>query len=382
MYNVQLEKFCREFELGELISSFLFPKGMSNRTYYVETNVGKFVIKALSPHCSGNESKRNSLEASESIAKIIEDNGIPAISAKEIQGRLLNELEGQWYMVFDFFDGNMYLHQEITIENCRQVGKTLAQMHTIDSYKQLDRRYRIRNYNYGPKKSESKNWKKIHKKLENRERKPTWLPNFNEQMDDINAMHRIGAEAFEKFIQWDKVIAHGDIFNQNLLWKNDQPYIIDWEKSGTIDATYDVLHSALRMATEKPDKLESSINKEKLYAFFEGYLTIREININQLERVLHIIWHRRLHFLYVALHKYMKPYDKVEKKRSSKKVANILSLIKCYKAFECELDDLKAFIINQQPNRHKMRNKMRRNIRYIQNYVKFTIESKKRGESL
>jgi len=41
------------------------------------------------------------------------------------------------------------------------------------------------------------------------------------------------------------VIGHGDLNLQNIIWVDDQPFLIDWESIGLVDASSDLLNTAL-----------------------------------------------------------------------------------------------------------------------------------------
>ena len=44
----------------------------------------------------------------------------------------MQELDGQYFYVYEWFDGKSLKDDEITIEHCKKIGKLLAYIHNID----------------------------------------------------------------------------------------------------------------------------------------------------------------------------------------------------------------------------------------------------------
>jgi len=356
MYNVQLEAFCKTHGLGEVVESSLFPQGMTNRTYFVETTEGKYVIKALNPKFVNTEDKRKKIEISEYLAEIAYHADIPSISANRINGNIINEFCGQYYMVFNFFEGKIRTLKNITVENCFRIGQLLAEMHNINFGNSLNFDIaNISNYYYGGEFKSGINWNYYFKKISKKKKKPEWLAHLESHLDDLYEMFDISQSTFKDFKPQDKVIAHGDVFHQNTLWYDDIPHIIDWETSGVIDATYDCLHTAMRWATEHTEGHEMVVSIDKIYAFLNGYSEVRRIKVKRLEIVLNMIWYRRLTYLRFALRRYVKPQDKTDQKRAARKIIYSLAILKSYKEFKHHLSDIKNYIIQQQPEQHSIK---------------------------
>lgn len=342
-----LEEFCEAYGLGKVMESVLTPKGLTNRTYIVKTTQSKYVIKALNPQKVATEKDRQKIETSEIIAQLANQAGIPSIYAKRINNRQVHEFHGQFYIVFDFSPGKVINISVITPEICHHMGSLLATLHNT-KFEIKSQKYRYaRNF-----KAESVNWNYYFNKLSNKKKVPKWLFQLEKNTKDLYDMFELARSDFIKFNPLDTVVSHGDMFSHNVLWHEDIPYIIDWETSGVIDATYDCIYTAMRWSMQATDGQEKMLNKEKLFAFLKGYAKLRRIDVKRLDIVLSIIWYRRLLYLRDALRRYLKPEDKTDKKRASRGVAYNLSILKCYKEFRSFLPDVKKYIIKQQPAMH------------------------------
>ena len=114
-YNLQLEKLCKILKLGEIIT---VPKeivgGLLHKMYAVETTQGKYAVKALNPQIMLRPSARQHFINSERIVNIALKS-IPALSAEKFNGTFMQEIDKQFYIVFDWVDGRSLKSNEINI---------------------------------------------------------------------------------------------------------------------------------------------------------------------------------------------------------------------------------------------------------------------------
>ncbi|MCL1991201.1 MAG: phosphotransferase [Defluviitaleaceae bacterium] len=349
-YNVLIEAFCEAFGLGEVKASRLFPTGLGNRTYSVETTMGKYVIKALNPLKIKSETDLKKIELTERIAEVVNEQGVTSISAKRIDGKFVNVFQEQYYIVFDFFEGKIMPLKSITAENCFEVGRLLAELHQINVEKLLDRDDKavIQTHDYGHVKGNRIDWDYYFKRIS--KLSPHWKESFANERHHLYEAFDLSMIGYLTFIPQDVVIAHGDIFNHNILWKNNMPHIIDWEQSGFIDSTYDCLYTGIRWATNNhATHVEESVDMKKLYAFFEGYATKRKINADNIEINLRMVLYKRLLYFRNALRRYLETKDDISKERAEKQIIYTLSIFRGYKTLFDQLENIKNHLIECQP---------------------------------
>lgn len=360
IYNVQIEEFCKVYNLGQVKATKLFSTGVANRTYLVEVveqsgaKGKKYVIKALNPSSYQKEGALKRLEVTEYISELANERGITSIPAKKISGKITNSLSGQHYIVFDFCEGKVIALNNITVENCFEIGQMLANIHNINFEELLESKFKtdIKSYNYGSKRKTPINWNKCLEEISSSNQSPMWVGRFEELIADLYEMFDLTFEPSISFIPQDPLISHTDLNNHNVLWKDGIPHFIDWERACLIDATYDCLFSAMRWATKnrlksKSDK-NNSLDKDRLYAFFEGYTEKRHINTSTVKVCLYIIIFRKLLYLRSNIKKYLNIEDEIDKKRVDGVIVFTLYILKGYINLINDLDNITNYIIKCQ----------------------------------
>jgi len=342
MYNVKLEEFCERFNLGKIIDSELFPIGMANKTYRVETDQGKYVIKAINPTRVNTEKKLKRLVISENIAEIASKNGVPSVLVKRIKGEIITEFLDQHYMVFDFFDGEVIHLNKITTLHCFKAGKLLASLHSIN-FKGVSKRD-IQKCNYGKRMDSKIDWNYYFQEVS--KISPKWLNLLEENLSLLNKMFDLSYDVHINFTPQDKVVSHGDVSNLNIMWRENMPYFLDWETSGYIDATYECMYAAIRFSSQKnpQDNKKRMLNMDKIYAFFEGYNEKRDLKTEDLDVALYMIYYKRLSILQSHFQKYINATEDSQRKHSERIIIPFLELLKSFEELENQLGDIKEKI--------------------------------------
>src|SRR5690348_10032790 len=113
-YNLQFVKLCNIFKLGEIIvTPAAISGGLLHRMYAIVTTKGKYAIKALNPQVMVRPTAMHNFIRSERIANIAV-NSIPAQSAKIINGTSIQNIDNQFYLIFEWIDGDSLKFNEIT----------------------------------------------------------------------------------------------------------------------------------------------------------------------------------------------------------------------------------------------------------------------------
>ena len=143
---MNIEKFCEINNLGTVKNITKLTGGLMHKMFKVETNKGIYAIKVLNKEVIARKEAYNNFVISEDIANLAKDNNINVSCALKINNNYLNELDGAYYMVFDFIEGKTLKDEEITVEHCKKIGKSLAQIHKLD-YSNLDLEANIKESN-------------------------------------------------------------------------------------------------------------------------------------------------------------------------------------------------------------------------------------------
>jgi len=99
--------------------------------YGIQTIKGKYAVKALNPQIMLRPTALTNYIESEQIANIA-SNYIPALPAKIFDGSSIQEIETQFYLVFDWIDGRSLKPGELSNAHSEKIGAILADIHMMD----------------------------------------------------------------------------------------------------------------------------------------------------------------------------------------------------------------------------------------------------------
>lgn len=260
---INIEKFCKKYGFGKVISITKIYGGLMHKMFKVETDKGIYCLKVLNPEVMSRKDAYGNFVVSESVSNLAKKDGIPVSSALNIDGNYLTKLDDMYYMVFDFVDGKTLKDEEITVEHCKKIGNVLAHIHSLDykkiglepnivEYKKL---YDWESYISNP------NFSKMSYKnafLKNYKKYSSLLKRVNERFNGSNK---------------NQTICHSDMVPKNVMWNNDNPIIIDWECAGVANPEKELLEDALCWS----GFLSNNFSSEKFIAIFKEYFKHRNI---------------------------------------------------------------------------------------------------------
>jgi len=257
-YNIQFEKLCDELELGKLICEpEQLTGGLLHRMYSVETTSGKYAIKTLNPQVMLRPMAKSDIINGERIAVIAVDY-IPALPAKNFGGAFIQQMDGQYYLIYDWAEGESLYGENITIDHCEKIGKILGKLHGIDFTSLNIQKPCEAN-------EELVDWNRY--LCEGKQTDSPWVEELSQNIADLYDWNRRYLSSM-KYLESPLIIGHGDIDPKNVLWRDDQPIIIDWESAGYLNPAHEFIVYALYWSD-----VDEKIDKEKFFAFLNGYLS-------------------------------------------------------------------------------------------------------------
>ena len=256
-YNLQFEKLCDVLQLGKIVNE---PKaidgGFLHRMYAVETTKGKYAVKALNPRIMVRPVAMQHFIHSEAIVSAAV-NRIPALPAKRFKDTFLQEVDKQFYLVFDWVDGRSLKANEINTVHCEKIGTILADMHMTDFS-------HLNILNNWSDNDQPIDWKYYLEK--GQENNSEWVNLLKENLDNIYNWNSEANKAASE-LSSEMVISHRDLDPKNVMWLKDNPIIIDWESAGYINPNQDLTETAIYWAEDGTE----NIDKERFLAFLAGY---------------------------------------------------------------------------------------------------------------
>lgn len=256
-YNFQFEKLCTTLELGEILElPEAISGGLLHRMFALETTKGKYAIKALNPQIMSRPAALNNFIISERIAKIAA-NRIPAQPAKTIYGEFIQNIDDQFYLIFDWIEGVSLKSNQISNVHCEKIGSILADIHKTD-FSELEI-----SYDHFENTKET-NWD--HYLYKGKEISSVWVDLLNQVIEKLFAWNA-KAKRSSITLAAEKVIGHGDLEPKNVMWYQENPTLIDWESAGFLNPMHDLIETAIYWSVNE----SGSIDKERFLAFISGY---------------------------------------------------------------------------------------------------------------
>lgn len=259
-YNLNFEKLCKVMQLGELVrESEAISGGFLHRMFSVETTKGKYAVKALNPQIMLRPTAMRNIINSERIAKIA-SNKISALPAIIFNGSSIQEVDGQFFLIFNWVKGKRLKAKEINNSHWIKIGETLANIHRIN-FSQLE----ISN-NSGHA-AEDINWKYYLNMGE--ESNLEWT---NILRENIINLYNWSTQANEsaKLLSSNMIISHRDLDPKNVMWIEDTPIIIDWESAGFVNPMHELIETAIYWSENET----GDINKDRFLEFIKAYKNI------------------------------------------------------------------------------------------------------------
>lgn len=250
----QFENFCRAYGLGNIIDE---PKkltgGFMHRMYKVQTAQGTYCIKVLNPEVMARPTALGNMIRSEQVSKAMKEL-VPLSAAKEYNGKVVLEQDGQYYMIFDFIEGASIYAPALSANHCEAMGKLLGIIHKADIC--------VPGIEAEGADAPIFDWEGYAQKANGLD----WAVEYEKALPNLIQWNKHAAEAAQILAQ-HQVISHPDLDPKNVMWHNDKPTLIDWEAAGYINPYQELIELCGYWAADG----KGGIDREKFDAFTKAY---------------------------------------------------------------------------------------------------------------
>ena len=225
--------------------------GLTNKVYRVRVNSKYYIIKEL------NDSKvLSDIELSEKIANVVFNNGINAVCAIKFNNNYIQSVNGKNILIYKYCDGKILLTKELTLDHVKKTANMLGKLHSIKVGDTIDEKvYSKIDYlkYYNMLKYNNEKWCKYFK-------------------DNIDKLIDLYDNVYSNYLKLSnqKSYVHKDYNRKNILWKEDIPYIIDWETATIGNPSIDFFNSAWFLTAD--------VDYDKYYAFAKEYFSIFKLD--------------------------------------------------------------------------------------------------------
>ena len=127
------KQICRQWNLREIqMQPYPLSGGFLHKMYGLSTDTGKYAVKLLNPHIMQRPKAIDNYRRAEVLEEILEERGIPVLTAKKLHGNKMQQVDGQYYYLFPWYPGRVLKEEEVQKFHCGKIGETLARIHQID----------------------------------------------------------------------------------------------------------------------------------------------------------------------------------------------------------------------------------------------------------
>ena len=252
-----------KLELGKVIEKPVrVTGGFMHQMFKVVTEKGVYVVKLLNPNIMKRPNARGNYQIADDIEEILKKNNIPAVYALKFNGSKMQEIDNQYFYIFDWYDGKSVNDDEITVFHCNKIGEVLAKIHNIDLKNETFERNEIHI-----------DWQK-YVELAKDMNSPIY-DIIKDNVDLFNDSMSKGNTAFKKMPSV-KAICHNDMDRKNVLWLGDAFKLIDLECLGYSNPYLELFELALCWLGYE----NCNINFDLFNAFFKAYFENINLDTN------------------------------------------------------------------------------------------------------
>nr|WP_255265696.1 aminoglycoside phosphotransferase family protein [Bacillus cereus] len=163
-------------------------------------------------------------------------------------------MNNQFYLVFDWVEGEIRKDDEINNAHCEKIGEILAEIHKTD-FSELD------IANDALENDRLIDWEYYFKR--GKEEHLEWLELFLKNYENLKRWNATANEA-SKMLSTTTVIS---LDPKNVMWNHNKPLLIDWESAGYINPMQDLIETAIYWSKDE----QGEVDKQRFSSFISGY---------------------------------------------------------------------------------------------------------------
>ena len=242
--------------LGNVISPIkAVSGGFLHRMYKVVTECGTYAVKCLNPEIMSREGVRDNYERAESLESILEKEDISIVPAITIDGKKMQNIDGRYFYIFHWQEGQITDWNKITDEQCNMAGNILGKIHAIAPQKGAHKEPEMSHIDWH---------KYLRKASEQNNEIATVLADNVQLLIDVEKELNRARKSLPDLL----CISNEDMDPKNIMWNDGKPYVIDLE---CLDYGNPVSH-VLQLSLQWSGITTCNLEVEKITAFFDGYL--------------------------------------------------------------------------------------------------------------
>ena len=257
----RITKLMKRCGLGEVTAEITpVSGGLMHRMFKVTTESGTYAVKCLNPDIMKRPTARENYAVAETLEARLEEANIPMVAAMTIDGRKMQELDGNYFYIFRWQKGRITDAVNVTAEQCRKAGEMLGKIHAIDS-KAAE-----------PQEGETPELSGIDFAEYARMAKEDGSPVAELLAESTGELTAAQQRLNEARLTLPAIVSicDNDMDPKNVMWFRGKPYVIDLECLAYDNPAGAFVDLALQWA----GMANGTYQKERLIAFYEGYRSV------------------------------------------------------------------------------------------------------------
>ena len=268
-----ITKLFETLSLGEVTLPLVSVSGgFMHRMYKVTVGRKTYAVKHLNPEIMKRPGAMDNYKKAEALEAILEKSRIPIVSAITFNEKKMQEIDGEFFYIFNWHKRNITDWNNITPEQCWKAGNLQGRIHAITteniaSVTQKSRTPEFNTINWNEYLSQATtDAMKTDPSILNTHSKEVAsllkenLPLLNYAQTELNKAR--------KSLPDITTIIDEDMDPKNVMWENGQPLVIDLE---CLDYGNPV-SSAIQLSLQWSGITLCDFDAEKQKAFFQGFL--------------------------------------------------------------------------------------------------------------
>ncbi|MCR5788051.1 MAG: aminoglycoside phosphotransferase family protein, partial [Bacilli bacterium] len=128
--NIFFNKLVFKLDLGKIVEEpSKVTGGLTHRMFRLCTDKGKYIVKLLNPNIMKRTTAMDNFNKADSLEEILKENKISAVYSLKFDNRKMQEIDGQYFYVYEWFDGKSLKSDEINLYHINKIGEVLASIH-------------------------------------------------------------------------------------------------------------------------------------------------------------------------------------------------------------------------------------------------------------
>jgi homoserine kinase type II len=253
--RAQAERLVEGFDLGNLSKFHAIPEGSVNSNHRVETDRGAFFLRIYEEQ--GPLGARTDAD----LAAALATRGVPTPSPlRDRDGRTITLVGEKPAAVFPWIDGAIVCQARVTTAHAHAVGAALAKLHVAGAGVPVgEGRFRVEDVR-----------RRLFRITD---------PHFREATREL--MGALDRWTAERLPDLPRGLIHGDLFRDNVLWKDDTiAALLDFESASEGALGYDLAVTLLAWC------FGDDFDRDLVSAMRAGYESVRPLEPSEREGLL------------------------------------------------------------------------------------------------